>query len=289
MTRKQRRKRFGFRVRYLLKRLRHPNLPTILFFPERPRLHASVFKVCHLSGYRIALPGDRFDLAYYWLDATFRPEIPPDDPRFSEVRIINGRCLDISKARVEEAHQRVFGYGISVDPLIHAGPLVIKSDLNAQHNGVIVQGPLLEVVPGNVYQRVIQNIEPNDHVVDHRVVFIDGRIPHIYLKFRPMSRRFISNRNDRVEMVETDSVFTADEQEKLVAIARDLHLDVGDLDVLRDRSDGRIYVVDINNTPNGPATRLPPAQMARALKNLTIEFDVLVRRWTEKRPPQAQG
>jgi hypothetical protein len=29
-------------------------------------------------------------------------------------------------------------------------------------------------------------------------------------------------------------------------------LDFGELDILRDNDDGRIYIVDVNNTPSGP-------------------------------------
>ena len=45
-------------------------------------------------------------------------------------------------------------------------------------------------------------------------------------------------------------MLSKDEQAKLLQFCRAIGLDYGELDVLRDNGDGRIYVVDANNTPD---------------------------------------
>ena len=60
------------------------------------------------------------------------------------------------------------------------------------------------------------------------------------------------NSNDEVEIAATEDVLTPQEVEQLGRFARAMKLDWGGLDVLRDRSDGRLYVVDVNKTDMGP-------------------------------------
>ena len=38
---------------------------------------------------------------------------------------------------------------------------------------------------------------------------------------------------------------------KILAVCREMGLDYGELDVLRDREDGRLYILDVNDTPSG--------------------------------------
>ena len=50
-----------------------------------------------------------------------------------------------------------------------------------------------------------------------------------------------------------------------------MNLEYGDLDILRDNDDGRIYIVDANNTPHGPS-QLTKEEKKSALDILTREF-----------------
>jgi len=47
-----------------------------------------------------------------------------------------------------------------------------------------------------------------------------------------------------------------------------MHLDWGGLDILRDASDGRIYIVDVNKTDMGPPLALPMKEKLSAVKTL---------------------
>jgi hypothetical protein len=42
--------------------------------------------------------------------------------------------------------------------------------------------------------------------------------------------------------------------------------------VLRDRDDGRTYIIDANNTPTGPSYRLSSAELRRAVNILALAF-----------------
>lgn len=57
-------------------------------------------------------------------------------------------------------------------------------------------------------------------------------------------------------MQPADAILTRDEQTGLVAFAEAMGMQFGELDVLRDKSDGRIYVVDANRTPAGPPNHI---------------------------------
>ena len=87
-------------------------------------------------------------------------------------------ALDISKSTLDRHHQAVFGYGLNVDPTIHEGPMLEKSEGNAVHDGREIQGPLLpaQLRVGKVYQRIIDNRTENGLFEDLRVVVIQGEV-----------------------------------------------------------------------------------------------------------------
>ena len=53
----------------------------------------------------------------------------------------------------------------------------------------------------------------------------------------------------------TSDVLSAIELDLVLQFCRAIGLDYGELDIVRDQEDGRIYIVDANNTPFGPLTR----------------------------------
>jgi hypothetical protein len=62
-------------------------------------------------------------------------------------------------------------------------------------------------------------------------------------------------------------------------LCREMRLDFGELDVLRDRHDGRIYVVDVNRTPWGPPRTLGTRGALRAIDLVAEAFhDAFLRR-----------
>lgn len=245
---------------------------TILTFPQRPRPEAVVSKVCSLLGYRITRNVRRkVDLVMSWEDCTFRRSFDVLE-RLSERRpVLNLKCWDISKRKVDEAHRAVFGYGLALNPLEHQGPCVKKSNLNAMHDGAVIRCPVEEVDAGAVYQRVVNNVADGVYVEDIRVPVFGESIPFCYLKRRPVQDRF-GNENTSAHLCETGAVLSPSEAELLLCFCRVMGLDYGELDVLRDADDMRLYVVDVNNTPFGPPNHLDEGSARVALERLSEAF-----------------
>ena len=164
----------------------------------------------------------------------------------------------------------VFGYPLAVDPRRHHGPMVEKSEHNGAHDGRIVVGPL-EPRPGLVYQRVVDNTRDDGRVEDLRCPTALGALDVVFRKRRPARARF-ANVNTEVVLTSAEDCFTAEERATLHAFVRAMRLDWGGLDVLRDRRDGRLYVVDVNKTDMGPPTALPLADKLAAVERLARTF-----------------
>ena len=179
-----------------------------------------------------------------WEDATF---VRPTAVASLSTPTLNARCLDISKSTVDRLWREVSGRGLSLDPLTTSGPLLVKSEENATHDGRIIMGPIRERQPGVVYQRLVDTRE-GDHVAWLRPVILSGRIVLTYHKSSPLDDRFSSA---RTRLADPDA-FSLDETEAILELAARIGLDYGDMDVLRD-ADGAIHVVDVNKTPVWPA------------------------------------
>ena len=72
--------------------------------------------------------------------------------------------------------------------------------------------------------------------------------------------------------IDPAAAFTDEELARLVATSDVIGLDVGELDVLRDSADGRIYVIDINKTPFGPPAAMSWPASRRAARVLAEAY-----------------
>ena len=61
------------------------------------------------------------------------------------------------------------------------------------------------------------------------------------------------------------------EKQKISLFCTNLGLEFGSLDILRDMDEGKIYIVDANNTPHGPA-KLSRKEAALAVQILAEIF-----------------
>jgi hypothetical protein len=189
----------------------------------------------------------------------------------SDRPILNAKCTDISKRRMEEAFQKVFGYSLAIDPLIYTGKAVCKSDENAAHDGYVIQCPIQEKVAGRVYEVLIDNSIADDVVEDIRVSVVGNRLPLAYLKRRWKHQRFV-NTNFEVKISAVESVTSAAERDLILKFAGEIGLDFGELDTLRDRTTGKLYIVDAAKTPFGPPGRLSFLNKRRAVKMISRAF-----------------
>ncbi|KWX56724.1 hypothetical protein [Mycobacterium sp. NAZ190054] len=265
--------RIKYTRRYNARR-NHDGTPrrTILFHPEKPGHSEVLYKICKTLGYSITdSPAQVPDLVVAYEDVTNRAHNELLAGFAVDRPVVNIRCDDISKVRVETVFQEVFDYGTFVDPIAHRGPCVVKSNANAMHDGRTVDCPVATIRRGAVYQRLINNVL--DHqAVDIRVPVVGTDVPFVYRKYRSLRSRF-SNTNTSVEIDSADSAFSAEEMRKIQEFVQRLGLDYGELDVLRDVDDGRIYIVDVNNTPCGPPNHLDKADVERAIEMLSESFE----------------
>lgn len=166
----------------------------------------------------------------------------------------------------------VFGYPILVDPGRFEGWCVMKSERNAAHDGRLVRCPIVGPAPdGMTCQILIDNTVRRRFVEDIRIPIIGGRIPFVYLKYRPLKSRF-SNDNAYARMASQHELFTPSEIRLIREYVGRIGLEYGELDVLRDGASGRIYVVDANNTPYGPPNHLESREADAAIRILADAF-----------------
>jgi hypothetical protein len=228
----------------------------ILFYPDVPWERSMIYQICLILGCGLSnSTTSKFDLAVKWKDSTnFKPDAMLAGLA-KDYTIVNINCNDISKSHVDRVFAEVFGYSAEVDPLTFEGKCVQKSNRNAAHDGKIIDCPILETNDDSIYQLLVDNEVEGGLVMDIRVPVIKDIIPFAFLKFRPIEFRFKADVTKSI-VVEVSEIFTEEEQAKTLQFCQKIGLDYGELDVLRDRKDGRIYIVDANPTPHGPPTHL---------------------------------
>lgn len=239
----------------------------VAFAPDEPRPWYLLWNAARAAGTRFVRPEDA-DVVVFFDDAT--RSAPPPVTTKPGARLVNFSCGDVSKTRVAAVFEAVFGYPLALDPSRWSGPAVEKSEANGAHDGRVVECPC-EPRPGYVYQRVVANSDDDEVVEDLRCPTVAGAIPLVFVKRRAIGRRF-ANFNDSVALERPEEHFAPEERARLSQFTRAMGLDWGGLDVLRDRRDGRLYVVDVNKTDMGPPTALPLADQVRAILRLGKAF-----------------
>lgn len=276
---------------------------TIYFLPEHPlpgarkydesQAHrgAVAYKLCRLLGYGITTDAPHryemdaltsYDVVFKYERVTYLSSL--SSSQFEIDRVINGTCMDVSKRAVNAAFEQIFGYPLGVDPTRHEGPILVKSNINSAHDGQVVQGPLdpVDVQAVKSYQRVIDNTVDNGNLVlDHRVPIHGDEIPLVFLKHRSTDTRFAS-KSTYTTLAEPTDVFSEEEIQNILRLSSHMGVDFGEADVLRDREDGRIYVVDVNPTPWGPPRGLSKSDRKQALTILGRSFERLIQNYTQR-------
>jgi len=186
------------------------------------------------------------------------------------IRVLND-ALDSDKVNVEANFADAAGYGSFIDPTTSDGLAVAKSRINGRHDGRVFRTPFTpEEDPSTVYQRLIDN-SLGDHVFDLRMPFVLGNPLFAYIKVRERSRRF-ENSNAHVSMVLPCEVLTDEEIGVCRRFCSGIGLDYGELDILRDGAGGRMYVIDVNDTPAGPPKGLSLGDRNMALRLIALGF-----------------
>lgn len=254
---------------YLEKKLKKGSeSKTIIFYPQKPVSFYTIYKICHILGYKIT--GNhkaKADLVIRFEDTTRGSLDDNIRALANKYKVLNLNCTDISKAHVDKIFKRVFGYSLNIDPQTQ-NRYVRKSNNNTAHDGKIFAAPS-KPKKGFVYQTLINN-QYGNLVKDIRVPIIKGTIPFVYYNYKSVSDRF--DHPGGTEIAQTNSEFCDTEIGKIMEFAIQMGLDIGELDILRDRDSGKIFIVDVNNTPYGPPKPLKRDERKKALMMLSSTF-----------------
>ena len=192
-------------------------------------------------------PARPHDLALFYLDETDQSaRVPTDRP------VLNGRCDDISKRRVDAVWAEVSGHRTLVDPRTHRGPALRKPDQNS-HGGLEVVECPTEPEEGFVYQRLIHAPAPDGTRTEYRLHLYGGRVPLCYLRTKAPAENSGSKTFASVVTAGPADHFSADELAELGRFADAFGVDYAEVDVLRG-DDGVAHPVDVNTTPFMPKT-----------------------------------
>lgn len=251
------------------RRLTGHKRPTIAFYPDKPRPWYFIWPVMHAAGAKLISDVEKADIVFHFEDATTTTN--PLPPVRAGARLVNFGCHDVSKTRVAEAFETAAGYALKVDPTTYAGPMVVKSELNAAHDGQVIEGPIAQPVPGKAYQRLIDNEIEGGLVEDLRCCIVGGEPTVAFRKRRPLERRF-QNMNTEVILDQPANVYTSDEVDVIRRFTAEIGLDWGGVDILRDRASGKIFIVDANKTDMGPPIALKLGDKLKSTRRMARAF-----------------
>ena len=250
-----------------------PNI--ILFYPEHPLKSGygyTIIYICLIQGYKMSRnPKGKYQLIMRWEDKTYGKIDQQLENLANTHEIINLKCLDISKRHVDQVFHEVFGYSSLIDPFTYEEECVEKSNLNGKHDGRVVRCPLKEVKEDCVYQKLIINRYDDEYFVEMRVPIFMKTIPFVYLKYSPVNNRFKPSVKGTQE--EVKNFLSPKEVENILQFCESFGLDFGELDILRDQTDNKIYIVDANNTPTIHFADFTYQQKRHVLKCMSRTFD----------------
>lgn len=250
-------------------RIRGHRRPRITFVPDVPRPWYFIWPVLHAAGAIIEKDITKADVVFHFDDSTQCEGLLPEGIS-PTAKLINFGCLDVSKSVVAKAFESAAGYALAVDPRTYTGPMVEKSEINAAHDGRIIEGPM-DPITGKTYQRLIDNSIDGDLVEDLRTTFVAGEPRIVFIKRRPRSRRFL-NENSDVSYTFPHSCFSSQELDIIRRFAKEIGLDWGGVDVLRDKASGHIFIVDANKTDMGPPVAMRLGQKLRTTRLMARAF-----------------
>ncbi|MEX2493362.1 MAG: hypothetical protein WD425_16540 [Nitrospirales bacterium] len=255
----------------------------ILFCPEPPKPIFVIYKILLFLGYRITDdPSHTVHMGMKWLNAFDGSPFLPDVPIFqkmsqapSKIPIINMHCPDVSKRQVSAAFEKVFGYSVSIDPRVYRGKCVMKSNWNGLHVGKILECPTAIPDGEFVFEKLIDNETGDGLVEDIRVPIFKDTIPFVYIKQRAIDDRLVDRKHTakNVKLSEVSAYLSEQEIQKTLQFCEALGLDYGEIDVLRNRNDGKIYIVDVNTNPAGPPEPITTDDSKAAISRLAKAFE----------------
>ena len=200
------------------------------------------------------------NIGWFW-DA--RISVKKTGPQFREksrnLRMINLFLIDTSKEFVAKTMQNYFGYTFKINPKTYNGYCVAKHNGNGTKSCFFLKCPIDadEVFHDHCYQKIINfssKTDPNT-LYEIRIPIFKNIIPFTFFKKRNKGLRFTS-KNRSMEITPAIAHLSAEECQQILSYCRRVGLEYGEIDILRSDVDGKIYIIDINNTPWWPPNKL---------------------------------
>jgi hypothetical protein len=226
----------------------------VIVSPTKPRDVYSLWKLARLSGIKMVSEADSHRLPKELILASIRHHDETWDTRVYD-GLLNGACTDISKSHVDATFGKVFGYTTQIDPRTYIGRAVMKSEINYSGGGTFIDCPLGEadIKPMHFYQKLVDNKVQSDVVKEYRVSVICGEITDVIVQYRTVERRLTgrgSGGGRGSTITRAEDVFSPSEIAKIREFCALMNLEFGELDVLPDVNEGRLYILDANKTPS---------------------------------------
>ena len=249
--------------------------PIIIAYPDLPSRRSALHKICKELKWELTnAPRINPKLCIRFEDQTEKNTPLPRWLTDAPTHLWNANCRDIRKSTLEQSHVAAFGYGMAVDPTAFTGPMVIKSEFNARHDGKIINGPIADSDKQQhcVYQLNIHNNDETGQYFDYRLVFIHGSIPLAYKKYKAAQSRF-TNQCTSAHVVAVNEALDKEEIKFIGTMMHAIHVDYAELDALRDAQTGKLFVIDVNPTPWGPPAELPDGEKRIAIQTMAKAFE----------------
>lgn len=223
----------------------------VLFLPDYPdkEFYTIVAIFMRLGYFATNDPQSSFDFGMLWQDATWLESDPVLTQIALQKPVLNLRCVDISKRKVEAVFKQVFAASTFINPATAQGRCVKKYDKNAS-GGFVVDLPQDDSDERFVFQRLLDSRQ-GDVMVEYRVPVILGSIPVVYIERKDLPVDHIKTTKRSIQVTDPLSVFSSSEIALILEFSQTMGLDFGELDIIRANDDRRIYILDANKTPGG--------------------------------------
>jgi len=223
-------------------------LGTIAFHPETPGPWYNIWQVVRLAKLNTVSDIAKADHIFIFEDKTISEYDKSIVENLNKPKI-NHRIDDITKEYVADVFENVFGYALRINPLTYTGPATQKSNDNGKHDGMVINCPIAasDIVEGQTYQRLVDSTFNGKTSEDYRIAYVLGEIALVYHKHKPLDDRFGTDYLS-VDVRDAVDIFSDDEINLITKFCGKMRLDFGAVDIMRDKHNGRIYIVDVNKT-----------------------------------------
>jgi len=200
------------------------------------------------------------DIGWFW-DSQIKLE-KKNDKMFDftkNLKFINFLLKDTSKEFVATSMENHFGYTFKINPKTFNGYCIAKHNGNGTKSCFFLKCPINadEVFHDHCYQKIINYSSKSDPstLFELRVPIFKNIIPFVFFKTRNKGLRFTS-KNKSMDILPATAHLSEQECQSIIIYAQKIGLEYGEIDILRSDEDGKIYIIDVNNTPWWPPNKL---------------------------------